>query len=87
MEKIAAATLKKQEIVVERDLKRKEMYLASRQEDAEKNREHKLRLVEMYVKMFSRETQPSVSPNPINLQIRKTFYTQTCNLIHTSIQC
>ena len=35
MEKIAAATLKNQEIVVERDLKRKEMYLASRQEDAE----------------------------------------------------
>ena len=30
MEKIAAATLKKQELVLERDLKREEMYLAFR---------------------------------------------------------
>ena len=67
MEKIAAATLKKQELLVERDLKREEMYLAFRREEAEKNREHELRIAEMYIKMFSREMQPNVFPNPINL--------------------
>ena len=67
MEKIAAATLKKQELLVERDLKREEMYLAFRREEAEKNREHELRIAEMCIKMFSREMQPNVLPNPINL--------------------
>ena len=67
MEKIAAAKLKKQELVVERDLKREEMYLAFRWEEPEKKREHELRIDKMYAKMFSRETQPSVLPNPINL--------------------
>ena len=44
MEKIAAATLKKLELAVERDLKRKEMHLAFRREEAEKSREYELRM-------------------------------------------
>ena len=38
MEKIAAVTLKKQELPVERDLKQENMYLAFRREEAGKNR-------------------------------------------------
>ena len=59
--------MKKQELVVERDLKREEIYLTFRWEEAEKNREHELRIGEMCAKIFSREMQPSVLPNPINL--------------------
>ena len=43
------------------------MYLVFRREEAEKKREHELRITEMFEKMFSREMKPSVLPNPINL--------------------
>lgn len=56
MKKIAAATLKKQELVVKRDIKREEMYLAFRCEEAEKNRENELRTAELHATMFSKET-------------------------------
>ena len=93
MEKIAAATLKKQELVVERDMKWEEMYLVFRREEAEKNKEHEPRITEMYAKMFARETQPSVLPNPINLtppvsNPRNILHTnsQPCSYEHTMIQ-
>ena len=56
MKKIAAATLKKQELVVKRDIKREEMYLAFRCEEAEKNRKNELRIAELHATMFSKET-------------------------------
>ena len=82
MEKIAAATMKKQELVVERDLKREEMYLAFRRKEAEKNREHELRTVEIYSKMFSRETQSSVLPIPINMSPPAS---NPRNILHTNL--
>ena len=83
MEKIAAATMKKQELVVKRDLKREEMYLAFRWKEAEKNREHELRTVEIYSKMFSRETQSSVLPIPINMSPPAS---NPRNILHTNSQ-
>ena len=83
MEKIAAATLKKQELLVERDLKREEMYLAFRREETEKNREHELRIAEMYVKMFPREMQPNVLPNLINFPPPAS---NPRNILHTNSQ-
>ena len=83
MEKIAAAALKKQELLVERDLKREEMYLVFRREETEKNREHELRIAEMYVKMFLREMQPNVLPNPINLPPPAS---NPRNILHTNSQ-
>ena len=59
------------------------MYLAFRQEEAEKNRQHELRIAEMYAKMFSRETQPNVLPNPINLP---PSVSNPRNILHTNSQ-
>ena len=49
------------------DLRREEMSLAFRRKAAKKNRGYKQRNAEMYAKMFSREMQPSILANPINL--------------------
>ena len=93
MEKIAAATLKKQELIVKRDLKREEMYLTFRREEVENNREHELRIAEMYAneckgtqiyaKMFSRETQLSVLLNPTNVP---PPVSNPRNILHTNLQ-
>ena len=74
MEKIAAATLKKQELVAERDLKQEERYLTFRREETVKNREHELKIAEIY---------PSVSPNPINLPPPAS---NPRNILHTNSQ-
>ena len=49
------------------DLRQEEMSLAFRRKAAKKNRGYKQRNAEMYAKMFSREMQPSILANPINL--------------------
>ena len=59
------------------------MYLAFRQEEAEKNRQHELRIAEMCAKICSRETQPNVLPNPINLP---PSVSNPRNILHTNSQ-
>ena len=67
MEKIEAAILKKQELVVKRYLTREDIYLAFRPKKAENNTEHELKIAEIYAKIFSTEKQLSFLPNTINL--------------------
>ena len=83
MEKIEAAILKKQELVVKRYLTREDIYLAFRPKKAENNREHELKIAEIYAKIFSTETQLSFLPNTINLA---SSASNSRKILHANLQ-
>ena len=56
---MAETTLKRFKMMAEEDKRREERYMAFRREEAEKNREHELRIAEI----FSRSVQPTSPPN------------------------
>ena len=79
MEKIAAAILKKQELVVKRYLTREDIYLAFRPKKAENNREHELKIAEIYAKIFSTD----ILPNTINLA---SSASNSRKILHANLQ-
>ena len=59
IEQIASSQMKKHRMTIEADLKRDEMFLQYKREEAERNREHEIKLAEIYARAMVRP-EPSV---------------------------
>ena len=59
IEQIASSQMKKHRMTIEADLKRDEMFLQYKREEAERNREHEIKLAEIYARAMARP-EPSV---------------------------
>ena len=64
VDKMASIQLKKHKERLDYDLKREEMYLQFKREEAEKNREHELKLAEMYARGAQQQQFPATFSSP-----------------------
>jgi len=58
VEDMNSSQMKRTQMMIEADVKRDELFLKHKAEEAEKNREHELRLAQVYSAMFTRYAQP-----------------------------
>ena len=63
MEDLASSQIKRAKLMIEADRKRDELFLKHKEEEAKRNREHKLRLAQIYATALANSTQNRINNN------------------------